>query len=566
MLHDDVRILLVDDSEDHYLITSMVLSEIPGLSWTLKWYRTYQDGLTQVMQPLYDVALVDNQLGEQRTGIDLVREAVDAGCTTPVILLTSSQERAVDVAAMQAGAADYLIKGELSAQLLERSIRYARERRRAMDALAEERALLARRVAERTAELSAANAELARAAHLKDAFLASMSHELRTPLNGILGLSESLAEGIYGDLTAKQHEALKTISASGMHLLELINDILDLAKIGAGKMELSFAPVEVVLVAQTSLCLISQMAQQKKLHVVSSFDSSVGMIQADARSLTQILVNLLSNAVKFTPSGGSIGLDIVGEAAERVVHCTVWDTGIGIGDDDQARIFQPFVQLDGRLSRQYAGTGLGLALVAQLVDLHRGSIAVTSAIGHGSRFTITLPWNEISEARDTRMDEATGKDQDAGSPDSQARQARILVVDDNPTNLAMVVEYLTAKGFEVLIAREGAAAVAQTRESHPDAIVMDIQMPGMDGLEAIRCIRADPMVARVPIIALTALAMPTDRKDCLAAGADEYLSKPVKLRTLLEMLETRLGHAASARIGHEPPDLSEPRGSSPTQP
>jgi signal transduction histidine kinase len=546
MMNDSVRILLVDDSEDQYLITTIVLSEIPVFNWTLKWCRTYQDGFAHLMQQPYDVALVDNQLGERRTGIDLVREAVAAGCTTPLILLTSDQERAVDVAAMHAGAADYLIKGELTAQLLERAIRYTSERRRTMDALTEERALLARRVAERTAELSAANAELARAVRLKDEFLASMSHELRTPLNGILGLSEALQEGIYGDLTLKQQESLHTISASGMHLLGLINDILDLAKIGAGKMELTFAPVEVVVVAQASLRLISQMAHQKNLHVVSSIDTAVGVLQADARCLTQILVNLLSNAVKFTPTGGTIGLEIIGDMAEHVVHSTVWDTGIGIAEDDQARIFQPFVQLDGRLARQYAGTGLGLALVAQMVDLHNGSIAATSIVGQGSRFTVTIPWNEISVEKGEAVDTLPGTDGDAHPPARQTTQTRVLVVEDNPANLAMVADYLSVKGYEVVVAHEGAEAVAQTRETHPDAIVMDIQMPGMDGLEAIRCIRADPTVATVPIIALTALATPTDRKQCLDAGANDYLSKPVSLRSLVKAIAVQLSHSRAS--------------------
>jgi signal transduction histidine kinase/CheY-like chemotaxis protein len=441
---------------------------------------------------------------------------------------------------MHAGAADYLIKGELTAQLLERAIRYTSERRRTMDALAEERALLARRVAERTAELSAANAELARAVRLKDEFLASMSHELRTPLNGILGLSEALQEGIYGDLTLKQQDSLHTITASGMHLLGLINDILDLAKIGAGKMELTFAPVELVVVAQASLRLISQMAHQKNLHVTSSIDTGVGVLQADARCLTQILVNLLSNAVKFTPTGGTVGLDIVGDAAEHVVRYTVWDTGIGIAEDDQSRIFQPFVQLDGRLARQYAGTGLGLALVARMVDLHSGSITATSIVGQGSRFIVTFPWNEISVEKAATVD--TLPETDASPPARQTKQARILVVEDNPANLTMVADYLSVKGYQVVVAHEGAEAVAQTRKTHPDVILMDIQMPGMDGLEAIRCIRADPTVAAVPIIALTALATPTDRKQCLAAGADDYLSKPVSLRALVTALEAQLSH------------------------
>jgi CheY-like chemotaxis protein len=292
------------------------------------------------------------------------------------------------------------------------------------------------------------------------------------------------------------------------------------------------------------------MAHQKNLHVVSSIDTSVGVLQADARCLTQILVNLLSNAVKFTPTGGTIGLDIIGDAAEHVVYYTVWDTGIGIVEDDLARIFQPFVQLDGRLARHYAGTGLGLALVAQMVDLHRGSIAVTSLVGQGSRFTVTFPWDEISGEKGETVGNLPGMVGDAHPSARQTRYARILVVDDNPANLAMVADYLSFKGYEVVIAHEGAEAVAQTRETHPDVIVMDIQMPGMNGLEAIRCIRADPTVATVPIIALTALATSIDRKQCLAAGADDYLSKPVSLRALVKALEVLLSHGHTSGSVH----------------
>jgi CheY-like chemotaxis protein len=318
----------------------------------------------------------------------------------------------------------------------------------------------------------------------------------------------------------------------------MINDILDLAKIGAEKMELAFESVELVAIVQESLRLINQSARRKNLRIVTSFDSAVGKIRADGRSFKQILVNLLSNAVKFTPDGGAIGLDIVGDTAERVIHCTVWDTGIGIAEGDLKRIFQPFVQLDGRLARQYGGTGLGLALVARMVDLHRGSIAVASSVGQGSRFTVTLPWDTAGAAASALPDDAARTGEVERPPAARASSPLILVAEDNLANLEMLTEFLTRRGYQVAVAHDGAAAVAQTRAVRPELILMDIQMPGMDGLEAIRCIRADPSVASVPIVALTALVMPSDREQCLAAGATTYLSKPVRLRELTTTIET----------------------------
>jgi signal transduction histidine kinase len=256
-----------------------------------------------------------------------------------------------------------------------------------------------------------ANVQLERAARHKDEFLASMSHELRTPLNTILGMTETLQEGIFGAITHEQTEALCDIEASGRHLLALINDILDLSKVEAGKLDLQIEEVELVVIAQASLRLISQVARQKDLRIVSSLDSTVGMLQADARRLKQMLVNLLSNAVKFTSAGGTIGLDVVGDADAQRAHLTVWDTGIGIAADDLPRLFQRFVQLDSRLARQYNGTGLGLALVQRIAALHGGSVAVESTLGQGSRFTITLPWvaavPETDSASETELSTCT---------------------------------------------------------------------------------------------------------------------------------------------------------------
>lgn len=267
------------------------------------------------------------------------------------------------------------------------------DQKRAEVTLAAERAALARRVEERTTELLVKNTELAQALRARDEFLANTSHELRTPLNAVLGLSAGLQEEVYGPLTDKQHAALRTIEQSGRQLLDLINDILELARIEAGQVELDIRQISVEHMCQAVLRPIRQAARQKKLAIAERLDPLVTTIQADERRLKQMLVNLLSNAVKFTPPGGHIGIEVSGDPDHQLVHLTVWDTGIGIAPEQHDRLFQPFVQIDSGLNRQYGGTGLGLALVARLAALHNGSIMVESEVGAGSRFTISLPWH-----------------------------------------------------------------------------------------------------------------------------------------------------------------------------
>jgi len=417
------------------------------------------------------------------------------------------------------------------------------DRKQAEDALVEERALLAQRVEERTAELSAANAELARAARLKDEFLASMSHELRTPLTGILGLSEALQLQVYGTHNEKQLKALHSIEESGQHLLNLINDILDLSKIEAGKVELQIGTVALAEVCQASLRMIKETAQKKKLKVSFNMDTMVATVQADSRRLKQILVNLLSNAVKFTPEDGSVGIEVEGDAAHQKVHLIVWDTGIGIAPEDMSQLFRPFVQLDGRLAREYAGTGLGLSLVQRMADMHGGSVAVESEPGKGSRFTITLPWSGPTEGNLPPSDitQASAQQQTlAKESPVAADQPLILLAEDNEITLNTLSDLLRSRSFRIVVARNGKEAIERARETRPALIVMDIQMPGMDGLEATRRIRAETELAAIPIIALTALAMPNDRERCLAAGANDYMSKPLSLGRLVKAIENQL--------------------------
>jgi PAS domain S-box-containing protein len=402
-------------------------------------------------------------------------------------------------------------------------------------ALEVERNQLVQRVEERTADLSRANSNLARALRVKDEFLANMSHELRTPLNAILGLSESLGEQIAGPLNEKQQKYISTISESGHHLLSLINDILDLAKIDAGQITLDINKVDVHAVCQASLRMIKQLAQKKNQEVSLEIDQGLGLIWADERRLKQMIVNLLGNAVKFTPENGKLGLEVHGDEEANQIAITVWDDGIGIRPEDLARLFQPFVQLDSGLAREATGTGLGLALVAQMARLHGGSVSAISEASKGSRFTIILPW-EPALAIDTasRM-KITGKFRALKA--DEKHKPTILLVEDTKEVVMMIRDYLELAGYRVFTAQDGIDGIVQARHVKPDLILMDVQMPRMDGFETTRKLRSDPNFRYTPIIALTALAMPHDRERCLEAGMDEYISKPVNLKALVKIIQ-----------------------------
>lgn len=419
------------------------------------------------------------------------------------------------------------------------------ERQLAEARLQAERASLAERVAERTLELSVANAELAHAARLKDEFLASMSHELRTPLNAILGITEGLQEELYGPLNSRQGQSVALVGESGRHLLALINDILDVSKIESGRLALELETIDVRTVCETSLQFVKQAAARKHITIELTLDPTVRIVRADARRLKQILINLLSNAVKFTPERGRIGLECAGDPERYWVHFTVWDTGIGIAQENIQRLFQPFVQLDSSLSRRFAGTGLGLALVRRLAELHGGRVAVASELGQGSRFTVSLLWDSAESLSLPSAPAPPIIQTSLPAETNGAARPLLLLADDDEVNVTIFRELLEMLAYRIVVARNGQEAVTLSQSQRPDLILMDIQMPDMDGLEAIRRIRQIPELAVMPIVALTALAMSGDRELCLAAGANDYLSKPVPLQTLQHTLQ-RLLHAAPA--------------------
>ncbi|MEA5448530.1 PAS domain S-box protein [Leptolyngbya sp. CCNP1308] len=382
----------------------------------------------------------------------------------------------------------------------------------------------------------------------KDEFLANMSHELRTPLNAILGMTEGLQEQVFGTINERQLKALTIVETSASHLLALINDILDMAKIESGQITLHLTPTAIAPLCHASLTFVQQQAYKKRIQLTDCVPADLPDLVIDERRVRQILINLLANAVKFTPEGGRVSLTVALKSCQdsdelrSVIRFTVKDTGIGIAPNDQPRLFQPFIQIDSALNRQYEGTGLGLTLVKQFTELHGGQVGLVSEVGVGSSFTIDLPY-EVGTDRWTASP-ATAVASAPEAPATAAPKPLILLASDQEATISTVVNYLTAKGYRLLVARQGEAALALAE--NPDLIVVDMQLPGGDGLEVMRCIRAEPHLADRPIIAISDVSAVGDRDRCLGAGANQCLSKPLKLRQLVAAIQHLLNPLATS--------------------
>jgi len=408
-----------------------------------------------------------------------------------------------------------------------------------------ERKLAQQQLTQINQQLLISNRELARATRLKDEFLANMSHELRTPLNAILGITEGLIEEVFGSISQQQNNMLQTVEKSGNHLLELINDILDLSKIEAGKLTLESTDTNINQLCHSSIMFVRQQAMQKQIQLEMQISQPIPDLEIDERRIRQVLINLLNNAVKFTPEGGRINLEVTLEnvidrddtsISTQWVRFSIIDTGIGIEAEGLKSLFQPFIQIDSALNRKYEGTGLGLALVKRIVELHGGYVSATSEIGVGSRFTIELPCPERKHQfsrKPVNILPFTGTSIENADTN---KSPLILLAEDNEANIVTMSSYLEAKGYRLIVARDGQQTLDLVRSQNPDLVLMDIQMPKVDGLDAIKWIRSNHSTD-LPIIAITALAMTGDRERCLEAGANDYLSKPIKLKQLAATIQ-----------------------------
>jgi PAS domain S-box-containing protein len=403
---------------------------------------------------------------------------------------------------------------------------------------------LEERVEQRTAELSAANEQLARAARLKDEFLATVSHELRTPLNGVIGMVELLADT---PLDAEQQRYLRVARTSADLLRGVISDLLDFSRIESGKLELQpgdFNPAEVV---EEVVGVLALQVEQKRLELACRIDPDVERpMRGDRGRLRQVLLNLAANAVKFTPRGRVEVRACVQarEAGAAVLRFTVTDTGIGIPQDRLGLLFQPFSQVDAATTRRFGGSGLGLAIARRLTELMGGQIGVESVLGQGSTFWFTARLGPPSGAPETG-----GADASPAAPalPRTAGPLRILVAEDNPANQMVAAALLDKLGHRARFAGNGREAIAAFEQEPFDLILMDVQMPEMDGLEATAAIREREAGRgrRTPIVALTAHVLRGERERYLAGGMDGYLSKPLNRQDLIRTLE-RWGAAAPA--------------------
>jgi len=523
------RILLVDDDEVDRLAVKRLLRQT-GIEAEVEERTDVAGALSAAQDERFDCVLLDYRL-PGTNGISFLNDLRSRGLDVPVVALTGQGDEEVAVELMKAGAADYLNKNTLTADRLERSLRYAL----AMFRAEEERRLLLEREQRARLEAQAAN-------RAKDEFLATLSHELRTPLNAILGWAQLLAGGQLSETTARR--AVEIIERNTRLQAQLIDDLLDISRIVTGKLRLDLKPVTVRSILEAAMDSALPAATARGVALVRQSDDSLDAIFCDPSRMQQVIWNLLSNAIKFTPEGGVVTL---GERREGgMLVLSVADTGAGIEPQFLPHVFDRFRQQDPASTRKHGGLGLGLSIVRHLVELHGGSIeAHSEGEGKGAVFTVRVPLSPIAAE-----EPGPGEGRDAATRARAALHSlegvRVLVVDNEADARGLVTAILESCGAEVTAVESAAEALKEIRYQRPDVLLSDIAMPGEDGYTLIRKIRRlESPESPLPAAALTAYATDGDRAEALMAGYQAHLAKPIEPSELTAIVAALAGRALS---------------------
>jgi signal transduction histidine kinase len=501
-----LRALVVEDSADDAELLSWELRR-GGFDVSLRRVQTATSMRQALADSAWDVVLSDYTMPEF-SALGALAVLHESKLDLPFIIMSGTIDEETAVEALRAGAHDFVVKHRMARLVpaIERELREANERRE-------------RRLAQEARDQAHEEKLRAEAANeAKSRLFANVTHELRTPLNAILGFSELLEQGAAGALSAQQAEYVSNVLVSGRHLLQLINDVLDLSKMEAGRLDLARSATEFAPIAAQVRGLVQPLVEKKGLSLTMSVPKDLPLMFADPTRVRQILFNLLSNAIKFTSPGGSIRLDARAQADR--VEFAVEDTGVGIAPQDVPRVFGEFEQFGSGEE----GTGLGLSITKKLVELHGGAIAVNSHIGQGTTFTVTIPLGVSSPVFSTRPLARM-----SAAPESVPASSLILVVEDDPPSQRLFRAILESRGHSVLLAATVEGALETARKRPPRLIISDMGLPGGGGDRLLKEIRSEPRLAKLPVLATTASGMRGARERLLESGFDEFVSKPLDI-------------------------------------